>query len=73
MKVNAFCVGDRIVRREDVFNEDSRLMHGTVTRRYSNYSESELYEVFWDEEFRDTTTRAMRDKGYLPHGLELET
>lgn len=70
-----FHAGDKVKRRENVFDNDSPMLHGVVTRVYSihesyypgfpdipTHAEPELYEVTWYESGRST--------GYLPHGLE---
>ena len=59
-------VGDRVCRREDVYDESSHLMVGTVIDRYSDFTSRfgpypELYAVEWDG--------WIRQRGFLPHGL----
>ena len=70
MRMNRFQVGDRVVRRVNVYDESSRLMHGLVSRIYSDYdsqfgSYPELYEVAWDH-------KPGVSSGFLRHGLDLE-
>lgn len=62
-----FEVGDRVTRLEDVYDQTSRLMTGTVIRRFSRQSElhgfyPELYTVQWDD--------GAEGRAYLPHGLD---
>lgn len=42
-------VGERVCRRENVFAPDSPMMSGTVSRRYSEPNDPELYEVTWHQ------------------------
>lgn len=65
--MDRFRVGDRVCRREHVYDETSRLMTGTVTRRYAEQSKyhgfyPELYSVCWAD--------GSVGRAYLPHGLE---
>ena len=64
-----FVVGDRVTRPYNVYDEESRLMHGTVVRVYSRNDRfgryPELYAVQWDE--ADVKESG---EGYLPHGLD---
>lgn len=61
--------GDRVIRRENVYDPRSPLMHGTVVEIYESWGlggyHSEVYKVRWDG---STEIR----EGYLPHGLHLE-
>lgn len=65
-----FSVGDRVCRLEEVYDESSRLMHGTITNVYAMTSEytrikyDEVYEVQWDHK-PDCV-----ESGFLPHGLQ---
>jgi hypothetical protein len=66
---------DRVVRRADVFNPDSPLLHGRVVRVYEQTIPKrrdrerdfypEMYDVIWNE-------RDERGIGYLPEGLDLD-
>jgi hypothetical protein len=65
-----FRVGDRVCRPIDIYDEESYLKFGIVTKVYSRMDPilghyPELYEVKWDEPLYGT-----RD-GYLPNGLSL--
>ncbi len=65
----AWSVGDRVQRRLDVFEDESEMRHGEVTRRYSGYSNrfgyyAELYDVRWDD--------GREQHAFLSHGLEAE-
>jgi hypothetical protein len=66
-----FEVGDRVKRRENVFNLNSKIMVGTVCRVQTNVppkppitggSYKEVYDVYWDK-------NGLK-RGYLPHGLD---
>ena len=70
-----FELGQRVVRKEDVFDPNSKLMHGTIINRYSKPAKTiqrdlilgpypELYTVEWDS--------GHIDDAYLPHGLTKE-
>lgn len=64
-----FKVGDRVVRRADVYDPMSPLRHGAVIRVYSRYGTQhgdypELYNVQWDD--------GEEERAFLPHGLDLE-
>jgi len=66
-----FNVGDRVMRDESdpYVGMSGKVLHGTVTRVYSDYEGKfgpypELYEVNWDN--------YKLQRGFLPHGLELE-
>ena len=64
-----FSIGDRVVRRTDVYDQDSPLMHGKVVAAYSDFdnrfgSYPELYDVEWDS--------GEIKMGYLPHGIAKE-
>jgi hypothetical protein len=73
--MDAFKVGDRVVRKENVYEENSRILHGTVTRCYAETYPGcrddpprhypELYEVKWDE-------KPEPEKGFLSHGLRID-
>lgn len=60
-------IGDRVCRNTDVYDQSSSLLCGTVINRYSDYTSRfgpypELYEVEWDG--------GIRQRGFLPHGLD---
>lgn len=70
-----FKVGSRVVRRENVFDDTSPVMHGSVARVYEHKATHklpsgaydfypEVYTVRWDS--------GKEHDGFLPHGLELE-
>lgn len=72
-----FQYGDRVVRREDVFNPNSPLKRGTITCVYGrhfycelsggevmDWNYDEMYDVVWDS--------GKVEKGFLPHGLDAE-
>ena len=72
-----FKLGQRVVRKEDIFAKSSPLMHGTVVRSYSKPLKvlsdgthlgpyNELYDVQWDN--YDEVS-----KEYLPHGISKES
>lgn len=64
-----FRIGDRVQRREDVYDQTSPMLRGVVTdvysRQYASGFYPELYEVQWDG-------RVGTDYGFLPHGLKPE-
>jgi hypothetical protein len=68
----SFDKGDRVTREEDVFDQRSPLMHGTVVRRYARdggydgvrWHDPELYEVRWDT--------GVVGRAYFRHGLDPE-
>lgn len=69
LKMNKFNVGDRVTRRENVYDSSSNLMRGSVVRVYAIQNTKfgpypELYEVRWDN--------GSVKGGYLPHGLDKE-
>ncbi len=71
-KRTKFQIGDRVQRLVDVYDEKSRLMHGSIVRvykmtgcRFGPYPE--MYDVRWDE-IKDR----FRGEGFLPHGLDPE-
>jgi len=78
MSHNRFQVGDRVIRRQDVFDDRSPFMHGEVTERYSYTSESvkdmngngihyaEVYCVCWDKHLLG---RNVERRGYLRNGI----
>ena len=61
-------IGDRVMRRTDVYNQASALLRGRVTERYSQRDSigyyPELYAVAWDG--------GDEARGFLPHGLDPE-
>ncbi len=67
-RADRFAIGDRVMRRTDVYNPDSALMRGRVIDRYAIRDSighyPELYAVAWDD---GTDAR-----GFLPHGLDPE-
>lgn len=61
-----FRVGDLVSRPKNVYDSTSTLLHGTITRVYSDTRSRfgpypELYEVTWAD--------GRAEKGFLPHGL----
>ena len=70
--MSKFRVGDRVQRRQDVFKDDSPMMHGTVIEVYQksvhreggDFHYDELYGVEWD------APESRVERGFLPHGLE---
>jgi hypothetical protein len=57
-----FALRDRVCRREDVFDERSRMRYGRVCSRYTKAGYPELYAVEW-EDTGDV------EEGFMPHGL----
>lgn len=65
--MSKFHIGDRVVRPENVDDENSPIRVGVVARVYADvgydgYHYDEVYEVRWSD---DDKLR----KGYLPHGI----
>lgn len=61
-----FNVGDRVQRRENVFNNKSRLMRGrVVARSYRVCDDQEIYSILWDH-------LDNRRDGYFDYGLDEE-
>ncbi len=61
-------VGDRVIRRANVFDKLSCVRHGTVVRAYNQTGcqfgpYPEIYDVAWDDRI---------EHGFLPHGLDRE-
>ena len=65
-----FQIGDRVVRRKDVHDRTSELLHGTVSKAIRNWkgirgwNYPEIYSVTWDD--------GKVENGFLPHGLDFE-
>lgn len=64
-----FAVGDRVVRRSDVYDPNSPLRHGQVSRVYAAHDAllgryPELYAVAWDD--------GTHDEAFLKHGIDPE-
>lgn len=71
LPVGGFKVGQRVERPRNVYEPDSPLRAGTVTRRYTDLPHyDELYEVVWDTE-NGEPIEPLFCVGYLRHGLRL--
>lgn len=73
----AFLPGDRVKRREDVFDSNSPMMHGTIDHVYGrrfhctlsdgevmDWVDGELYAVSWDN--------GKFGEAFFAHGLDRE-
>ena len=63
-----FAIGDRVMRRADVYDQASPILRGTVIDRYTQRDSvgwyPELYAVAWDG--------GDQARGFLPHGLDAD-
>jgi hypothetical protein len=72
-----FLPGDRVTRLKDVFNSASPLLHGTVICVYGSrfrweMLDGELLDWVYPEQYDVEWDNGKKEKGYLPHGLDLE-
>lgn len=69
-----FKIGDRVIRRADVYDLNSLLLHGEVVACYSQKVSDLITDVeLWDEELYAVQWDGGKiQRGFFSHGLDAE-